>query len=220
MSIETPRVNKLKETPVDSERAKIVEEVFRKYNHKLIRWCIHKMAKRNLRSPNPETDAEDIVAQLFEELLMSGSPIDLTRSESDVSGYLNKLLNQEIARHTEKEKRKKRIPRHNLVPFEEIRGVTSNTSRGPRQLTEDARRTMQDKLAQALLKLAERNPKMADVIRRRMAGETDQKIAEAYGNTKSNIQQLRKKAERIIRGIVEGRIQSSLSIPKRKNDLR
>ena len=66
----------------------------------------------------------------------------------------------------------------------------------------------------ALTRLESRNPKMAEIIRKRyQEGKTLREIGDEYRDTRENIRQIESRALRILKGILLGRIRSDLTIP-------
>ena len=66
-------------------------------------------------------------------------------------------------------------------------------------------------------RLASRYPKMAEiVIKKHKEGKTYEEIGKDYGNIGQNIEKLEKKAMKILKGILFGRVKSDLSIPKQR----
>lgn len=210
-----------------SERSKIVEEVFKRYHKNLIYWCIRKLNTKRfehgMSSGDVESDSQEIVAYLYERLVKNETPIDLTRSEGEIRSFLNKALEQAIANFIRNQTASKRSPEGGLVSFEALLNdngeenlpIKSKLTSGKYENEEVEKKEMQGKIEQAISMLASRNQKMADIIRKSYQEEKgDEEIAKEYGSFRQDIFKLRKKAEKIIRNIVNGKIKSALSIPK------
>jgi len=206
------------------DKNKIVEEVFRKYHKKLIRWCEYKLLTRYGRFlSNPKSDAEEIVAGVYEKLLRDKNLIDLNRNKAEIKAFLNIVLDHTISHFIVKGNAKKRNPEGGLVFLEEIVGENEEEDL-PAKLKQyfaihlDDKEEIYAEIEQALSRLESRNPKMAGIIRKRyQKGKNDVEIAKDYGDTRQNIHSLRKKAEGIIRNIISRRIKSDLSIPIEKS---
>lgn len=213
-----------KEKPIETrDRTKILEEVFKKYHKKLIQWCRFKLLKRyGILLSDTQSDAEDVVAYVYEELLRGKTTIDLSRSDTEISGFLNKALDYAISNFIDQRKAEKRNPKGGVVSLEEIIG-DKDEEELPATLKQyfaerpDEKEEMYSEIEAALSRLESRDKKMADIIRKRYReGKSDSEIAEDYNETKANIHSRRKKAEAIIRNIIKGRIKSDLSITKER----
>ena len=218
MNIEIPKINKPQEinTEPSEERKKIVEEVFRLYHDNLLRWCIFKLnaAKSSGRfiSHNVYSDAEEILALVYEKLLTSKKSINLTRGEADIRGYLNIALKQAIDYYIRTSNYQKRRPKGGFVSYEEIlskrpeQDISHNLKQyfGKSPKEKEQEEEMHNKIEQALVALKKENEKMADIITKRyQQGKKFKEIGDYYGESRSAIEQLEKKALRKIRKFVK-----------------
>lgn len=230
--MEIPQINKT--TEPSEERRKIVEEVFKKYHKDLIHQCEKKLFERNTESgffsKNKRSDSEEIVAHMYETLLTGGISLDLNRSEPEIRGYLYKTLDNAISKNILTLSRKKRMPEGGVLSLEEIldgkeeeeldpklRYYFGNDSKEKENIIKENDLYMLNKIEQALIMLGTRDKKKADIIKKRYKeGKSDIEIAKEYGDTRANIHLLRKTAEKIVQGIIEGSIKSAIDIRKRE----
>ena len=190
------------------ERNKILEEIFKRYHKNLIHWCIYRLRNKYPTLPDPESDAEEILAYMYQKLLTSKSQstIDLTRSEPEVKSLLSVVLDQTIARYVAMTRARKRKPDGGLVSLEEVLGIPG--------VGKSKDKLDQHKIESALAMLERRNPKMVDIIKKiYQQGKTLEEVGEDYGDTRENIRQLKKRGLMFLRNIMLGRIKSDLSIP-------
>lgn len=211
-----------------SERSRTLEDVFKKYHEKLINWCAYKMFKRGILSYNSRSDAEDVVMSLYERLLADKDKyaIDLDRSELEIQKFLNVRLDYAIINFFRKTK--KGNPARSLVSLEQVidqKGEKDLSAQLKKYFTqyqseytsEEKEKIYQD-IELAISRLESKNPKLADIIRKKyQLGKTLKEIGDDYGDTKQNIEQLEKKAIKVIKGIVDGRIKSDISIPQKRS---
>lgn len=207
MNIEIPVLGTPKEAHADLDRGKIVEEVFKGYHKELIGWCVYKLTRRYPRSFNPKSDAEEIVAYVYQRLLIAKTPIDLTRPESDIRGFLNSVLDNAINTFASNAKRKKRIPLDKLVSLEE-KAEEELSSKLEEYFADpdNEKRGMHADVAQALLELQKKDKKLADIIRKRyQLGMTLEEIGKEkeYNCTKDQIRKKEARAIRMIRYFIE-----------------
>jgi RNA polymerase sigma factor (sigma-70 family) len=175
-----------------TERKKIVAEVFERYHKDLIRWCMLRLnriyLKKSYISNNPKSDAEEIVALVYQDLLSIKNSVDLTRSGPEIVSFLNIILEQEMNHFTSKIKAQKRIPQSNLISLEELEELT-----GPKE--EYDNRIYAEQAFSKLEQGDEREQRMADILRRRyLLGETQKEVGEKYGVTGDAIRQREAKA--------------------------
>lgn len=205
----------------ESDRNKIIEQVFERYHKDLIRWCMHKL-KIGPPDPNVEIEAEEIVQEVYKTLLTAKTPIDLSRTEPEIRGFLNLTLNHQIGEYFKRKKAKKRNPEGGLVSLEEMMsgkkgggkkgegGVpfqpiqpTTNGDFTESLIGESETQGKNDKIEQTLKKLS---PRMEAIIRKSyQQGKSDEEIAKDFGVNGKRIGQLRKRAEKIIRNIISGK---------------
>jgi len=212
--MEMPKINTPKEpekTKEINDRNEAVTEVFKKYHKDLIKQCI-KMLEKNDQyiSNNRESDAEEIIAYLYEKLLTTENPIDLSRGKSQISWYLYAALDNALHVFLTSKKTQKRIPKEKQVSIEET--IDGNEEKNmPLELREffieKNNEEDDDKLRiieSALLQLKEKYPRMEDIIRRRYElGETLEKIGKDYKITRSGVEQIEKQALEKLRKIIK-----------------
>lgn len=209
MSIESIDRNTTPEKPTEnSERNQIVEQVFEKYHKDLIYWCEFKLNLRRVGF-NPRSDAEEIVAIVYERLLKGEKTIDLTRSEPEIRAYLNVCLDNAITSFVEKSKRKKTIPPENLISLDETLEKKERENlldKLKQQFFQSAnnKEELHAKIDRAIVKLEELDPKMADIIKKKYKeGKTTREIGTIYGVTRQRIAQIEKEALKKIRTFIE-----------------
>jgi RNA polymerase sigma factor (sigma-70 family) len=214
MNIEMPGVNipqepeKIKEV---NDRNEIVAEVFERYHKDLISKCISRLEKNNqYTSNNLESDAEEIVASIYQRLLTTENPIDLNRGKTQISWYLYAVLENALDVFLTSKKTQKRIPEEKQISIEETIGEDEEENM-PLKLREFFIEKNNDKnddklriIESALSQLEEKNLRMADIIRRRYElGETLEEIGKTYNLTKTRIEHIEKEAFGKIRKILK-----------------
>jgi len=216
--METPKgITSERPSRETSERNRIVEQVYRKYHEDLMRWCKHKFQKIHFRSDNPKRDAEEIIADLYEKLLTDKKPIDLTRSDADIRGFLNIALNYAIGSFDRRRAAKKRNPEggeESLISLEKTLGEggeenlalpldsEGNDEREERDAAidvegneEQEKRDAAIDVEQALTRLGEKNKRLAGIMKQRhLLGKTLQEVGDSYGVTRERIRQLEERA--------------------------
>ncbi|MBI2631045.1 sigma-70 family RNA polymerase sigma factor [Candidatus Nomurabacteria bacterium] len=190
MNIEMPSKNKPKETGEDSERAKAVEEIFKKYHKDLTRWCIYKLKKSGYS--NPERDAEEILAHVYQKLLIQQNPLDFNRKEHEIQKYLNIHLDHAIASFYTKNHRKKRIPPEILVSLEEMSEKEKEKSM-PRQefINPIEELKHENRLEQILTEFEKKDKRLAEIIRKRwLEGKTLREVGNEINLSRERVRQL------------------------------
>lgn len=222
MGMETQKVNGggpalvEKTTEPSAERIAVVEEVFIRFHKDLTRWCVFKLnaakSSGRLISHNIDSDAEEIVASVYENLLTNKESIDLSRDKADIRGYLNIALKYAIDHCIRTNNYQKRKPKEGIVAYEDVldkrpeQDISQNLKQyfGKSPKEKEQEEEMYTKIEQALLALGGKNKKMAEIIAKRYQQEqTLQEIADYYGESRSAIEQLEKKAFKKIRQFVK-----------------
>lgn len=192
------------------ERSRIIEEIFKKYHKKLIDWCEYKLIKKNLGS-HIVNYSEDIVANVYQNLLTAKNPIDLTRSEPEILAYLNIALDHQVGNYIRKMTEKKRMPAGGLVSLEdeEVLGEKDEEELALRLKehfiqptnTNEKEEDLYEKIEEAILMLESKDKQKADVIKKRYReGKTQEEVAKDLGVTRGRISKIQQEAlEKILK---------------------
>ena len=188
------------------ERAKIVEEIFRKYHKQLINWCKFKLLKRN-PADTLGIDAEDVVAYVYQGFLSHDVTVDLNRSESEIRGLLNISLDYAIGHFLVMKKAKRRNPEGGeIISLDELLEEKDEENlplKLKQFLGKDANLDAKIYIRKALALLEETDKKKADIIRKRFfMDKTLEEVSDEYGQTRENIRQLEIRALRKLRIIL------------------
>ncbi len=193
------------------KKREIVEEIFKKFHKKLISWCENKLKKRSIGF-NLRSDAEEIVAHVYKNLLTANTTIDLTEDKSNIKNYLLTALDHTITHFTLNENRQKRTPSGGLMSIEAMIGER-NEDKLPWRLkqyfsdestTKEKRRELHLIVEEALTALEIKNKQMADIIRKRYyEGKSLKEVGEDYGVTFENIRQIEAKGLLKIKNYIE-----------------
>jgi len=199
MSTPQEEPKKTPKTPETNNRNEVVAEVFKRYHKYLVYMCIKKLLERewngsHILSYNVESDAEEIVPHLYEKLLTARRPVDLTRGDKMIKGYLNIFLDNIISDRVREERTKKRTPERNLVPPRE----TSISVEGW-----VGKIAQHNQIKEALLGLEAESVQEADIIKQKYWEEkTLEEIGESYGVSRETIRKIEKKAREKIRELL------------------
>jgi len=212
--MEIPNVNKPQEPEKIKEindRNEVVTEVFERYHKDLIEQCINRLKEnKQYKSNNRKSDAEEIVASVYQRLLTTENPIDLNREKSQISWYLYAALDNALRVFLTSKKTQKRIPDDKQISIEETIDEDEEENM-PVELRkffiEKNNEKDDDKLKiveSTLLQLKEKNPRMADIIRRRYElNETEEEIGKYYKLSRQRIEQIEKRGLEEIRKILK-----------------
>lgn len=209
-------VGRPKENPVALERSQTLEEVFNKYHKDMVKWCGFKLRKDYWRH-NVKSDAEEIVAFVYERLLKDKVSIDLTRTGAEVRNFLNMELDKAIVNFSLKIQAQKRIPVQKQESLEQILEdkdeedleaklkdyfLSDNKEGEEKQELEK----MYEKIETAISKIKEVDERLMDIIRKRFQEKkTLRDIAQEYGVSGELIRVKEEKALNIIRDVVAGK---------------
>ncbi|HEV7702089.1 MAG TPA: sigma-70 family RNA polymerase sigma factor [Candidatus Paceibacterota bacterium] len=212
--INTPK-EKIKEP--SQERKDLIEDVFKIYYTKLIAWCRYKLMSYNNSGKhgnifhNLQADAEDMVSLAQLKLLTDKDPIDLKRPQHEVQKFLNNVLEWTIYDYVIEKNSQKRNPKGGLVSWEGIledKREKDFSSYLEQYFTKSSTEKVKEeeiyhKIEQAMSKLEDINPKMADIIRKRyQQGKTQKEVSKDYETTPQNISRIEKSALKKIRLII------------------
>jgi RNA polymerase sigma factor (sigma-70 family) len=193
-----PDANNFEAQIQGTHRSEVVEKVFNKYHKKLIAWCSYKFHSRQISYPGKDV-LEDIVGEVYTQLMTNTNPIDLTKNESQIVSYLNTLLDHAINNYIAKMTAQKRSPEGGFLSLEEITETGEDEEELPALLKEYFLESKEDKeekyliIEQAMQALEGEYKREMDIIRQRyQSGKTLEQVAATYGVTRERIRQLEK----------------------------
>jgi RNA polymerase sigma factor (sigma-70 family) len=183
---------------LSEERNKLIKKVFEKWHKKLVSWCKYRLDSKSA-SHNPKSDAEEIVAYVYQQLLSTPSTLpDLTLDNRYTINYLNKVLDYAVANYLNSENAQKRKPAGGFVSVEEM--LEGNEEEelesrlrqyfhyNPDKEVADEEEAKHRKIEESLARLEKLHPKWANIIRKRyLEDKTLQEVADEYGDSRENI---------------------------------
>jgi len=207
MNMEMSGLNTPLEKPKETidDKSEAVAEVFKRYHKELIRWCMSRLNRISLKkiyvSSNPKSDAEEVVALVYQNLLASKNSVDLTRSDPEIVAFLNIILDHEMNHYVSKMKTQKRIPQAEMTSQEELSGEDEENipvelkKYFTKQANTEEENNNHLAVESALLELEKKDERMANIIRQRyMLGETQKEAAKHNGITPARVGQIEQSA--------------------------